>query len=206
MKPRVRIDTDGACKGNPGPGGWGAVIEFEDGSKTELSGYEPKTTNNRMELVAVITALNHLSCPCAVDVYCDSRYVTDSASKWLRGWVKNKRDDLSNMDLWMKILAAMDLHDITWIWVRGHSGDVKNERCDALANAAIAAHAEVAKPKWYALDYESVAEELYRELDRVQDRVPGTAVAFKAESLDDAGLRVAKSLIPFFKSKLQELY
>ena len=141
---RVEIATDGACKGNPGPGGWGAVIRSGTREK-ELSGGEPLTTNNRMELTAVIEALNALKRPCAVALSTDSRYVMDGLTKWIHGWRKNgwktaSKQPVKNADLWQALIEATARHRITWEWVKGHAGHPDNERADRLASdAAVAA-------------------------------------------------------------------
>lgn len=141
--PSVAIFTDGACKGNPGPGGWGAILRF-GGQEKELNGAEPLTTNNRMELQAAISALNALSRPCSVDLTTDSVYVRDGITKWVIGWQKNgwktaDRKAVKNDDLWQALLAAARPHQVRWHWVKGHAGHPENERADALANAAIVA-------------------------------------------------------------------
>jgi ribonuclease HI len=137
----VQLFTDGACSGNPGPGGWGAILR-SGAHETELSGGEPATTNNRMELMAVIEALNALKKPSAVTIHTDSRYVMDGASKWLIGWKKKgwktaDKKPVKNEDLWRALDDAMARHDIHWIWVAGHSGHPENERADQLARDAI---------------------------------------------------------------------
>ncbi len=142
--PKIVIATDGACKGNPGPGGWGAILRAADGRERELLGAEPHTTNNRMELTAAIEALQALTRPCAVILSTDSSYVRDGITKWIHGWQRNgwktaDRKPVKNADLWQALLTAAARHKIEWRWVKGHSGDPDNERCDALANAAIAA-------------------------------------------------------------------
>ncbi len=139
--PRLRIYTDGACKGNPGPGGWGALLIYGDAEK-ELSGFDALTTNNRMELLAAIMALESLKRPTALDLYTDSQYVKNGITSWIKGWQKNgwknaQKKPVANADLWQRLLAATAPHDIKWHWVKGHSGHVENERVDALANAAI---------------------------------------------------------------------
>jgi ribonuclease HI len=136
----VEIFTDGACKGNPGPGGWGAVIRSGAREK-ELSGGEPLTTNNRMELLAAIRALEALNRPCVVTLYTDSIYVRDGISKWIHGWQKNgwrtaDRKPVKNAELWQELLTAAAPHRIDWRWVKGHAGHVENERADQLACAA----------------------------------------------------------------------
>lgn len=142
-RPRVAIFTDGACKGNPGPGGWGAILRA-GGKKRELNGAEPHTTNNRMELQAAISALNALIRPCSVDLTTDSVYVRDGISKWVHGWQKNgwktaDKKPVKNDDLWQALLAAARPHVVRWHWVKGHAGHAENERADTLANEAIAA-------------------------------------------------------------------
>jgi ribonuclease HI len=136
----VEVWTDGGCKPNPGPGGWSAILRFR-GVERELSGAEPATTNNRMELTAAAAALEALKRPCRVVLHTDSEYVKNGITRWHTGWVrKNWRsstgDPVKNMDLWKRLLAAAAQHKIEWRWVRGHAGDVMNERADALATAA----------------------------------------------------------------------
>ena len=141
---RVEIATDGACKGNPGPGGWGALIRSGSHEK-ELSGGDVLTTNNRMELMAAIKALEALSRPCAVTLSTDSRYVMDGLTKWIHGWQRNgwrtaDKKPVKNAELWQALLAAAGPHKIEWKWVKGHAGHPDNERCDRLASdAAVAA-------------------------------------------------------------------
>ncbi|WP_375421189.1 ribonuclease HI [uncultured Sphingomonas sp.] len=140
----VEIATDGACKGNPGPGGWGAVLRF-GGAEKELSGGDPNTTNNRMELTAAIEALNALVRPCSVKLSTDSRYVMDGLTKWVAGWKRNgwrtaDKKPVKNAELWHALIAAAERHQIEWIWVKGHAGHPDNERADKLASdAAVAA-------------------------------------------------------------------
>jgi ribonuclease HI len=134
--------TDGACSGNPGPGGWGAILRWR-GHEKELSGGEPETTNNRMELMAAIQALETLKRPARVRVHTDSTYVKDGITKWLnswkrRGWKTADKKPVKNVDLWQRLEAAALRHDVSWHWVRGHSGHPENERADALAREAIA--------------------------------------------------------------------
>ena len=136
----VEIWTDGGCKPNPGPGGWGAILKYK-GALKELSGAEGETTNNRMELTAAVEALSALTRPCKVVLHTDSEYLKNGITRWHTGWVrKNWRsatgDPVKDMDLWQRVLAAAKPHEIEWRWVRGHSGDVMNERADALATAA----------------------------------------------------------------------
>jgi len=138
---RVRIYTDGACKGNPGPGGWGALLQF-DGREKELCGGEPATTNNRMELTAVIRALEALRRRCDVDLYTDSQYVQKGISEWVaswkrRGWKTADKKPVKNVDLWLELDRLAGGHDIRWHWVRGHAGHAENERADQLANKGI---------------------------------------------------------------------
>ena len=136
----VTIYTDGACSGNPGPGGWGAILEYM-GHEKELSGGEPNTTNNRMELTAVIKALQALKEPCTVELYSDSKYVIDALQKgWAvswrkRGWIKSDKKPALNPDLWDKLLSLVAKHRLSYVWVKGHEGHPYNERCDALATA-----------------------------------------------------------------------
>ena len=137
----VEIFTDGACSGNPGPGGWGAILRA-DGHEKELSGGDPATTNNRMELMAAIESLNALKKPSSVILHTDSRYVMDGATVWLknwkaRGWKTADKKPVKNEDLWRALDDAMTRHQIKWKWVRGHTGHVENERADVLARSAI---------------------------------------------------------------------
>jgi ribonuclease HI len=141
--PEVEIFTDGACSGNPGPGGWGVILRAR-GVEKELSGGEPLTTNNRMELMAAIAGLEALNRPCRVKLYTDSQYLRDGITQWLpnwkaRGWRTAGKTAVKNLDLWQRLEAAAALHEIEWIWVRGHAGHPENERADALARGAIAA-------------------------------------------------------------------
>ena len=139
MKP-IEIFTDGACKGNPGKGGWGALLRIGDHEK-ELSGSDPATTNNRMEMTAVLRALQALREPCSVRLHTDSRYVIDGMTKWMFGWIKKgwKTADnkpVKNEDLWRELTEAARPHKVEWIWVKGHDGHVENERADKLASEA----------------------------------------------------------------------
>ena len=135
---QVTIYTDGACSGNPGPGGWGAILEW-NGQEKELSGGEAQTTNNRMELTGVISALRALREPCKVHLYTDSKYVCDAVTKrWVyawqsKGWIKADRKPALNVDLWEQLLPLLERHEVTWHWVKGHAENEKNNRCDALA-------------------------------------------------------------------------
>jgi ribonuclease HI len=145
----VEIATDGACKGNPGRGGWGALLRYR-GQERELYGYEPETTNNRMELMAAIEALSQLKRPCQVTLSTDSVYVRDGITKWVHGWQKKgwktaARKDVKNRDLWQALLQAARPHQVEWRWVKGHAGDPDNERADALANRAIEERFESAR-------------------------------------------------------------
>ena len=142
MTPKVVIFTDGACSGNPGPGGWGAIL-ISGGHEKEICGGEPGTTNNRMELMAAIAGLEALKRPCRVDLYTDSQYLRDGITQWLpawkaRGWRTADKKPVKNIDLWQRLEAAAAPHQIAWHWVRGHAGHPENERADALARAAIA--------------------------------------------------------------------
>ena len=142
----VEIFTDGACKGNPGPGGWGALLRMGRHEK-ELSGSDPATTNNRMELTAAIRALQALIEPCRVTLHSDSKYVLEGITRWVHGWKKNGRKTagkkpVQNAELWHELIAAASRHEVEWVWVKGHDGHPENERVDALACAA----AETARP------------------------------------------------------------
>ena len=137
---KVSIFTDGACKGNPGPGGWGALLRMGRHEK-ELSGGEADTTNNRMEMTAVIRGLGALTEPCSVELYSDSKYVLDGITKWVegwkkRGWVTASKKPVRNADLWHELIAAAARHDVSWHWVKGHAGHPENERVDKLASDA----------------------------------------------------------------------
>lgn len=141
MSKLVTIHTDGACSGNPGPGGWGAILEYA-GHEKELSGAEADTTNNRMELMAAIAALEALKRPSRVRLVTDSTYVKDGVTKWIHGWKRNgwktaAKKPVKNEDLWRRLDDATSRHDITWDWVKGHAGDEGNERADTLAREAI---------------------------------------------------------------------
>ena len=142
QKPAVEIFTDGACSGNPGPGGWGAILRYGRHEK-ELSGGECSTTNNRMELLAAITALESLKRPCIVDIHTDSSYVKDGITKWIHGWQKNgwknaSKKPVKNAELWQRLLEAERPHDVTWHWIKGHAGHPENERADELARSGMA--------------------------------------------------------------------
>jgi len=141
--PEVIMATDGACKGNPGPGGWGALLRMGRHEK-ELSGSEPSTTNNRMEMTAVIRALEALIEPCEVILHSDSRYVIDGMTKWIhgwqkKGWISSSKKPVRNEDLWHELIEAAARHRITWQWVKGHDGHAENERVDRLASDAASA-------------------------------------------------------------------
>jgi ribonuclease HI len=139
---RVVIHTDGACSGNPGPGGWGAILQW-GGHMKELKGGEAHTTNNRMELMAAIMALETLKRPCDIDLHTDSQYLRQGITGWIHGWKRNgwktaDRKPVKNADLWQRLHAVVDRHTVHWHWVRGHSGHDLNERADELAREAIA--------------------------------------------------------------------
>jgi len=140
-KPVVEMFTDGACSGNPGPGGWGVILR-SGAHERELSGGEKVTTNNRMEMMAVIQGLAALKVPSAVTLYTDSKYVMDGATKWIKAWKKNgwktaDKKPVKNDDLWRLLEVEAERHDVTWRWVKGHDGHPENERADALARSAI---------------------------------------------------------------------
>ncbi len=137
----ITIYTDGACKGNPGAGGWGALLQME-GNSRELCGGEKNTTNNRMEMTAVIQGLRALTEPCQVKLYTDSSYVQKGISEWIHGWKRNgwktaAKQPVKNVDLWQQLDALAAQHSIEWLWVRGHNGDPGNERADQLANQGV---------------------------------------------------------------------
>ncbi|MEX0606624.1 MAG: ribonuclease HI [Halofilum sp. (in: g-proteobacteria)] len=141
MPKPVVIHTDGACRGNPGPGGWGAILAQGNNEK-ELYGFERDTTNNRMELIAVIQALETLKRHCEVQIVTDSQYVMKGVTEWMAGWKRRgwrtaNRKPVRNIDLWQRLDRALAEHDVSWAWVRGHNGHELNERADALANRAI---------------------------------------------------------------------
>ncbi|WP_407185865.1 ribonuclease HI [Bradyrhizobium centrosematis] len=140
-RPNVTIYTDGACSGNPGPGGWGAILRFGDKEK-ELSGGERHTTNNQMELMAAISALEALKKPCTVDLYTDSQYVRQGITGWIFGWKRNgwrtaDKKPVKNVELWQRLDAALKQHEVRWHWVKGHAGHPENERADQLARDGI---------------------------------------------------------------------
>ena len=142
MTPGVVIYTDGACSGNPGPGGWGAILMFGEKTK-EICGGEPATTNNRMELMAAIQALETLTRPCTVELHTDSQYVMKGISEWIhswkrRGWRTADNKPVKNEDLWRRLDEARQRHDVQWHWVKGHAGHEHNERADALAGQGLA--------------------------------------------------------------------
>jgi ribonuclease HI len=137
----ISIYTDGACSGNPGPGGWGAILKWA-GHEKELKGGDPHTTNNRMELMAAISALEALKRPCTVDLHTDSQYLRNGIMQWIHGWKRNgwrtaDKKPVKNVDLWQRLDAAIARHDVRWHWVKGHAGHDMNERADELARAAI---------------------------------------------------------------------
>ncbi|MBA3670381.1 MAG: ribonuclease HI [Sphingomonas sp.] len=137
--PLVEMFTDGACRGNPGPGGWAALLRMGD-KEREIAGGEVLTTNNRMELKAAIAGLNTLKSPCRVEIHTDSNYVRDGITRWIHGWLKNgwrtaDRKPVKNADLWQELLDAVEPHRVEWHWVKGHSGHPENDRVDALACA-----------------------------------------------------------------------
>lgn len=142
MSDPVEVWTDGACSGNPGPGGWGAILSYK-GKERELSGGEALTTNNRMELMGAISALETLTRPCTVALHTDSQYLRQGITSWIHGWKKNgwktaDRKPVKNEELWKRLDAALKQHKIEWKWVKGHAGDEMNERADALARAGMA--------------------------------------------------------------------
>ena len=142
MSDTVEVWTDGACSGNPGPGGWGAILSFK-GKERELSGGEAMTTNNRMELMGAISALETLTRPCTVALHTDSQYLRQGITSWIHGWKKNgwktaDKKPVKNEELWKRLEAALKQHRIEWKWVKGHAGDAMNERADALARAGMA--------------------------------------------------------------------
>jgi ribonuclease HI len=148
--PHVTIHTDGACSGNPGPGGWGAILAFGDHEK-ELKGGEPNTTNNRMELMAAIAAFEALKRPCRVDLHTDSQYLRNGIMSWINTWKRNgwrtsDKKPVKNVDLWQRLEAALKPHQVRWHWLKGHAGHAENERADVLAREAIAEVRGKSKP------------------------------------------------------------
>jgi ribonuclease HI len=146
----VVIYTDGACSGNPGPGGWGVVLQWQ-GREKEMHGGDPLTTNNRMELMAAIQALETLRRPATVSLHTDSTYLLNGITKWIEGWQRNgwktaARKPVKNEDLWRRLVEAMKPHEVSWEWVKGHAGDPGNERADALARQGIEEAVSVAAP------------------------------------------------------------
>jgi ribonuclease HI len=142
-KPRLEAYTDGACSGNPGPGGWGAVLHYQ-GLEQDFSGGEPQTTNNRMEMCAAIRVLEALPRPFDIDIYTDSQYLRDGITRWMANWKKNgwmtaDKKPVKNKDLWLQLDGLIAIHRVTWHWVKGHAGHPQNERADALARNAIIA-------------------------------------------------------------------
>ena len=140
-KKLVEIFTDGACSGNPGPGGWGAILRY-GGVEKELNGGEPATTNNRMELMAAIMAIEAVKRPCEIHLHTDSEYLRQGITTWIhswkaRGWKTADKKPVKNVDLWQRLERAIETHDVQWHWVKGHSGHVENERADELARLAI---------------------------------------------------------------------
>ena len=139
---KIQLITDGACLGNPGPGGWACILRFNE-HKKEMYGHEPHTTNNRMELLAAISALEALKRPCLVDIHTDSQYLRNGVMSWINSWKRNgwrtaERKPVKNVDLWQRLEVAMARHRVRWHWVRGHAGHDLNERADELARQAIA--------------------------------------------------------------------
>ncbi len=139
---KVIVHTDGACSGNPGPGGWGVILDY-NGTRKELSGGEGQTTNNRMELMGAISALEALKRPCEVEMHVDSQYVKDGITKWIHGWKKNgwktaDKKPVKNAELWQRLDDALKLHKVSWHWVKGHAGHDDNERADELAREGMA--------------------------------------------------------------------
>ncbi|RSB44508.1 MULTISPECIES: ribonuclease HI [Brevundimonas] len=142
LNDHVIIHTDGACKGNPGPGGWGAILQTGGGHEKELWGGEPLTTNNRMEMMAAIMALEALKRPCRVDLHTDSKYVMQGVTEWMRGWKARgwktaDKKPVKNEDLWRRLDEARNRHEVKWHWVKGHAGHALNERADGLANRGV---------------------------------------------------------------------
>jgi ribonuclease HI len=140
-RPQVDIFSDGACSGNPGPGGWGTLLHCGKHVR-ELSGFDPCTTNNRMELMGAIAGLEALKRPCRVNLTTDSRYVQKGITEWIHGWIRkgwknSRKEDVANRDLWERLLELTRRHQVEWHWIRGHAGHAENERCDQLARDAI---------------------------------------------------------------------
>lgn len=165
----VVIHTDGGCEGNPGPGGWAAVLQHGDQCR-EISGGEMATTNNRMELRAAIEALNALKQPCAVSLFTDSEYLRNGITQWIkgwkaRGWLTKDKKPVKNAELWRELDVACARHAVTWSWLKGHAGDSQNERCDALAGAAIAAIRQKHSAAELALALEQFKASIQAEAD-----------------------------------------
>ncbi len=151
MPDKVHVFTDGACRGNPGPGGWGVLLQYGNHEK-EFFGGEPTTTNNRMELTAAIQALESLNRPCRVCLVTDSSYVAKGISEWLpnwikRGWINTSQQPVKNIDLWQRLEAVRQKHQVEWQWVKGHAGHPENERVDRLANQGVDQILRTSKPK-----------------------------------------------------------
>ena len=139
---KVQIFTDGCCKGNPGPGGYGCILKF-NGKAKEFTGFSPYTTNNIMELTAALVALEQLTEPCEVELTTDSQYLVKGMTEWVvgwekKGWVNSSKEPVKNQDLWKALIKMSEVHKISWTWVKGHAGHPENERCDQLANQALA--------------------------------------------------------------------
>ncbi len=190
----VVIYTDGACSGNPGPGGWGAVLRW-NGVAKELHGGEPQTTNNRMELMAAIQALESLRRPATVELWTDSTYVLNGITKWIDGWQRNgwltsARKPVKNADLWRRLVEAMSRHEVTWRWVKGHAGDEGNERADELARLGIAETATTARSAKLESSVSAVgARSVRRREDHHQGQVLedlGELVRLAGRDVDDA--------------------
>ena len=139
MSQTITVYVDGACKGNPGLGGWGAYIITEQ-AEHKICGGEAETTNNRMELMAVIEAIKVIKRPCPIEIYTDSQYVQKGISDWIHGWIKKNWKNVKNIDLWQELLLVQKGYEISWNWVRGHDGNELNERADQLANLAVSQH------------------------------------------------------------------
>jgi ribonuclease HI len=198
---KVTIYTDGSCRSNPGRGGWAAIVVDEDGSERELAGYDVNTTNNRMEMTAAIMALKSLKGRnWSVELISDSQYLVRGASEWKSGWKKYDFEHVKNPDLWKEIDALSEMYDIVWTWVRGHSGNHYNERCDALANAAANYVADAMQESYFFN-----IDEIQPWLVQMGDGLHLGMVIVKEESRALAAKKIADMLVPHIEKNLKIL-